>query len=106
MPIVLDRKALVSPTIEMPDSDCPVRNMIPLRVPQSNPPHKVRQVAVLTRPQKQMPVIARNAVTANPHGEPLGALCQYLLKSDKVAVLAENTQTPVRSIERVINIST
>jgi len=44
------------------------------------------------------------AIAAQTHGEQRRAIGQNPLKRHEVAVLAEDAQTPVRSIENVVDI--
>jgi hypothetical protein len=50
-------------------------------------------------------VVAHHAIAAQTHRKQLQAISQDFLKSQKIIVLAENPQTPVGAIERMINIS-
>ncbi len=62
--ITLHRKTLVSPLIQVPDSDGTMRAVVSLRLRESHPTHETRQVTILPRPYKQMPVVAHDAVAA------------------------------------------
>jgi len=105
MRIILYREALVPAAVNMPDSDCSMRNVISLRVCQSNPSHEVRQIAIAPRPQEQMPVIAHYAIAADPHLETLDALGENLLKGEKITGLTKNPEPTISPIQGVVNIT-
>jgi hypothetical protein len=86
MRIILNRKTLEPALVQVTYSDSSVRGVIPLRVSEADPTHKLRQIAILARPQKQMPVIAHNAIAANTHGKPLRTLSHDLLETVKVVI--------------------
>jgi hypothetical protein len=67
MAVILHRETFESALVQMPDSNSPVRNVVPLRVSKADPAHELRQIAILSRPQQQMPVIAHDAVATDTH---------------------------------------
>jgi len=57
-----------------------VRSVVALGVDERDPAHEMGQVAILTRPENQMPVVAHDAIAAKTHVEPLKAFGQNLLE--------------------------
>ena len=57
MRIILNRKTLEPALVQVTYSDSSVRGVIPLRVSEADPTHKLRQIAIGARPQEQMPVL-------------------------------------------------
>lgn len=105
MQIALHGETFVSSLVEVPDPNSRVRRMVSLDVRERHPPHEGRQIIVAARPDEQVPVVAQDAVPAQPHGEPRHAVGKDLLKRQKVAVLAKDAQTPIGSIEHMIHVS-
>ena len=106
MAIILHRKTLKTPLIEMSGPDGPMSSVPSLGMGQRHPTHKLRQITIITGPQKQMPVIAHDTVSANTHPDPLNTLSQNLLKSQKIGVLTKYPQSTIGPVKNVINVST
>ena len=83
-----------------------VRGVVALDVHEGHPPQERRQVVIAAGPQRQVPVVAHQAVAAQPHREPPDPVGQDRLKGQEVRRLAEDAQTPVGSIEHVVHRST
>jgi predicted GIY-YIG superfamily endonuclease len=69
-----------------------------LNMPKRYPSHKRRKIAVVHRPQHQVPVITHQAIPANTHAEAFDTFCKDLLKRKKVIILFKYSQTPIRTI--------
>jgi hypothetical protein len=67
------------------------------------PLHELGKIAVLTGPEKEMPVVAHYAVTADANINPLSGLRDYTFKGKKVIGLFEYTQTAVGTVDDVVN---
>lgn len=101
--VALDGKALVATLIDVPDADGFVGSVPAVRVRGRDPLHKRRQVAVRPWPQHQMPVVAHQAVAAQPHPKPLDTLGQHRLKRRKILRRLEDPQPTVGTVEDMIN---
>ena len=98
----LNREALVPPLIHMPDADGLVSRMPPVRMRRRHPLHKRRQVPIRPRPQHQMPVVAHQAIAAQPHPEPLNPFGQHRLKRRKILRRLEDPQPTIGPVQHMI----
>ena len=104
MPIALDGETFVAALVEMADAGCSVGYMVSLRVSKCYPTHIVGQIAVIARPKQQVPVVTHNAVTANPHIDPLQPFSKNHLKSREISIFAKNMQPTISPIENVVSV--
>ena len=74
------RRAFVAALIKMSDAGCAVGGAITLSVSERYPSHIVGQIAIYSRPKQQMPMVTHNAITANPHIDPLRPFSQNRFK--------------------------
>lgn len=70
----LNGKAFIATLIEMADAGGAVGGVPALGVRAGNPFHKQRQVAVMMRPENEVPMVAHQAIAANPHLEAFDSL--------------------------------
>lgn len=105
MAVGLDGETFVTALIQMADADGAVGGVEPLGVELSDPSHKGGQIAVVSGPDQQVPVIAHQAIAAQTHGETLDAFGEDLLESPEIIVFAEDAKTAVGPIEHVIGVS-
>ena len=99
----MDGKTFEPALVQVAKSNRPVRPVPALRMRNSDPFHKLGQVAVVTRPKYQMPVIVHNAITANAHSKLLCTLGQYPFECFEVTHLLEYSQPAVRTVKDMIN---
>ena len=97
--VLLDRKRLESPLIEMTGPGGSVVRMPALRVRQSQPTHEPRQVAVCTRPQHQVPVIGHQAIRQHPHVAAFASFLQHRLERRVIFRLAKDLSAGVRPVQ-------
>jgi hypothetical protein len=90
----------------MADSGGSMGSVVSLCMRESHPTHEIRQVAIAMRLQEQVPEIAHNTISAQPHRKQRRTIGQYLLEGRKVVFFVENPQTPVDAIEHMVNIPT
>ena len=57
------------------------------------------------RPKQQMPMVTHNAITANPHIDPLKPFSENRFKSLEIGILTKNTQSAISTIDNVINVA-
>ena len=101
--VALDGKAFVTPLIDMSDADGLVGGVPAVGVRGRDPLHKRRQVAVRPRPQHQVPVVAHQAIAAQPHPEPLDPFSQHRFKRRKIRSRLENPQPTVGTVQYMVH---
>ena len=67
------------------------------------PPEKVRQLAIMLRPDNEVPMIGHNTVRQDADGLPLVRLNHDALERLEIGVLAEHMHPPDRSVQDVVN---
>ena len=105
MAVALDRKTFVAALIKMSDAGGAVGGVVTLSVSECYPSHIVGQIAICSRPKQQMPMVTHNAITANPHIDPLKTFSQNRFKSLEIGILTKNTQSAISTIGNVINVA-
>ncbi len=86
----------------MANSGCAVGGMIAVGMCYGNPLHERRQIAVVFRPEQQVPVVAHNAIAANPHAGSSLTFVQNVFKSNEIARRFEYSQPAISSIHDMI----
>jgi len=65
------------------------------------PLHELGQIAVVLRPEHEVPMVGHHQVAQNPHRLPCQRLPHHALESRVVAVVAENSRAGVRAVDHV-----
>jgi hypothetical protein len=105
MLVRLDRKRLEPALIDMPRA-CRMAMRVPaLRVGQSQPADKPRQLAVFLRPKQHVPVIGQNAVGQQPGIIAFDCFGEHFFQGFVVGVALEDRHPRVSAVEHMINVS-
>ena len=72
----LDRKRLEAPLVDVPGTSRLTKGVPPLRVRERQPTDEPRQLAILPRPDHEVPVIGYQHVRQQPRPGPLDRLCE------------------------------
>src|ERR1051325_7597230 len=101
MLITLNRKRFVNPLINMP-APCTVPMLMPApHVPHRQPLHESPQLAVLPRPEHQMPMIRHQTIPQQPHRNDLQCLLQGLLKRQIIPLLQKDSHPAIPPVEHM-----
>ena len=98
MVILLDRKTLESALVKVPLAHGAMSMLPTLRVGHGEPSNECGQVAIVLRPEHEMPVITHQAPIQNPHGEPIGGFPEHTFKRLEILILFEQPQLSVGSV--------
>ncbi len=101
--ILLDRETFESALIQMAVPDGRVRVFPTLGVRQRQPLHERGQLAVLLRPEDQVPMIGHNAPVENADGHSAMRKEQHTFEREEIIVFFEQPQAAVGSIQDVID---
>lgn len=77
-----------------------------LRVREGQPADELRQLAILPRPDDEVPVVGHHAVGQEPRPRPLDSLDEDSLKRLVVAVAVEDGHPRVGAVQHVIDVTT
>lgn len=77
-----------------------------LRMSQREPPRESRQLAALTRPHHQMPMVGHHAIGQQAGLGPLDGPLENSLEGLVVIFILEDRHPGIRAIEHVVNEST
>ena len=105
MVVLLNRERLESALIDVPRAGRMPVGVPALRMGQRQPADESRQVAVLARPNDQMPMIRHDAVSEQPHRNSVERFVKHPFERFEIAVLLEQWQTLIGPIEGVINVA-
>jgi hypothetical protein len=94
MVVTLYRETLESSLIQVPVPHRPVRNAPAYGVGVREPPKKVRQLAVLLRPDNKVSMVGQNTIRQDTNWLPLVRLNHDALERLKVGLLAEHMHPP------------
>ena len=103
MIVILDGKSLESALVEMAGSRRMVMRVPAHRVRVRDATQKRGQLAVLHRPQHEMPMIGHHAIGQNFHGELLVRFADHPLERLVVRVLLKQRQAGDGAIQRVVD---
>jgi hypothetical protein len=101
--IILDRKALEAPLVDMTAPHRVVVNVPALRMGHGKPRHKAGEITVISRPQDQMPVRGHHAIGKDRHPQAHVGLLENLLKGPVISGVGKQRRACVPPVENVIH---
>jgi hypothetical protein len=102
MLVLLNRKTLEAPLIQRTGPGRVMVRVPPLRVRHRQQAQEFAQVAVLPRPEHQMPMVGHQAVTHEAHGQPLMGALDDAFHRLVIRVILEQQPAPDSAVEDVI----
>jgi hypothetical protein len=87
----------------MTGADCVVMGVPPLGVGQGQPLHELAQVPIATGPEQEVEVIGHQAVSQQAHTEPGHGFGQDPFVRGEIAVVVEDNESGVGSVQSVID---
>ena len=105
MVVLLNGERLETPLIEVASAARSAKGVPALRVSQCQPAHELRQLAVLSRPDQQMPMVGHQAIGQKPRLRSFDSLSQHSLEGGIIAVRIEQLQLCNRAVQDVIDVA-
>ena len=99
----LHRKTLEAPLIEMPRAGRPVCGMPTIGVGDGEPAHKLREFAILARPENKMPVIGHEAIGEKSHLCARQRINEQQLKGVIIWGMIEDVSPTISTVKNVID---
>jgi len=103
MLVGLDDERLKSPLVDMSATDRVAMRVPALGVGKSQPADKAGKLAVLLRPNNQMPVVGHNAIGKQPHLVAVNGRRQHAHEGVVVFGLLEDRHSSVGAVEHMVN---
>ena len=105
MIVLLNRKRLESPLVNVPGAGGMTMGVPALRVGEGKPADEPRQVAVLAGPDDQMPMVGHHAMGEQAHARSLDRLLKDAFERFEVGVLVKERHAAAGSVESMIDIA-
>ncbi len=102
MPVILNGKTLKSPLIYVPLAGSGVVGVVSHGMGRRHPAEKAPHLAVLTRTQKEMPMVRHDLIRIHFHIVAIQPFGQYPLKGRKITVLTKYGRPRVTAIQNMI----
>ena len=101
--VILNRKRLEPPLIDMPGPRRLAMCMPALGVRQCQPANKPRQLIIFPRPHDQVPVISHQAIRQKSCACSSHRLFKHTLERNEVFILRKDWHPRVRTVQHMIN---
>jgi hypothetical protein len=101
MAVVLHRKALERPLVQMPPTLAVPMSVPSVDVGRRQPLHEPRQLAVFPRPQQHVPVVGHQAISQQSNGHRLQRRFQDPLEGGVVGIVGKQFPAVIPTVETV-----